>query len=57
VQSVRFVVKRWGYCYNLSAGVAMNVQFTMDGMCANNSTSVYVAQISNNRVTVACNPS
>jgi len=35
----------------------MNVQFTMDGMCANNSTSVYVAQISNNRVTVACNPS
>jgi len=36
VRSVRFVVKRRGCCCNLSGGVALNVWFTTNGMCAKN---------------------
>ena len=61
VQSVRFVVKRRGCCCicnnvgcNLSVGIALNVWFTMNGMCAKNNTHIYVARTSNNRVIAAC---
>jgi len=37
------------YCCNLSVGVALNVRFTTNGMCANN-TRIYMARTSNNRV-------
>jgi len=37
------------YC-NLSFGVALNVRFTTNGMCANNNTHIYGARTSNNRV-------
>ena len=37
-------------CCNLSAGVALNVQFTTNGMCVKNNTPIYVARTSNNRV-------
>ena len=36
--SVQSVVKRRGYCCNLSAGIALNVRFPMNGMCAKNNT-------------------
>ena len=50
VRSVRFVIERRGYCFNLSTGVALNGQFTMNGMWVKNNTHIYVAQTSNNRV-------
>jgi len=53
VRLVWFVVKRKGCCCNLSVGVALNVRFTMNGMCAKNNTHIYVARTSNNRVIVA----
>jgi len=48
-----FIAKRRGFCCNLSLGVAIKVQFTMNGMCVNRNThtgTVYVARTSNNRV-------
>ena len=39
-----------GICCNLSVGVALNVRFTKYGMCAKNSTHIYVARTSNGRV-------
>jgi len=54
VRSVWFVVKRRGYCCNLSVGVALNVWFTTNGMCANNNTNIHAVRTSNNRVIVAC---
>jgi len=54
VRSVRFVVKTRGCCCNLSVGVALNVWFTANGMCAKNNTHIYVARTSNNRVIMAC---
>jgi len=41
------------YCCNLSVGVAFNVRFTTNGMCAKNNTHIYVARTSNNRVIAA----
>ena len=41
-------------CCNLSAGVAFNVRFTTNGMCAKNNTHIFMAQTSNNRVIMAC---
>jgi len=50
-----------GYCFhadlrccNLSGGVALNVRFTTNGMCAKNNTHIYVARTSNNRVSTTC---
>ena len=43
-------LKEEGYSYNLSAGVALNVQFTTNGMCAKYNTHIYVARTSNDRV-------
>jgi len=40
VRSVRFVAKRRGCCCNFSVGVALNVQFTTNGMCAKNNTHI-----------------
>jgi len=40
------------YC-NLSGGVALNVWFTTNGMCAKNN-NIYVSRTSNNRVIMAC---
>jgi len=54
VRSVRFVAKRRGCFCNLSVGVALNVRFTTNGMCAKNNTNRYVARTSNNRSTTAC---
>jgi len=54
VWSVRFVVKRWGCCCNLSVGVVLNAQFTGNRMCAKNNTHIYVAWTANNRVIMAC---
>jgi len=34
------------YCCNLSVGVALNVRFTTNGMCAKNNTHTYVARTS-----------
>jgi len=45
--------KRRGYCCNLSAGVALNVCFTTNEMCAKNNTHIYVVRTSNNRVIAA----
>ena len=42
VWSVRFVVKRWGCCCNLSVGVVLNAQFTGNRMCAKNNTHIYM---------------
>jgi len=39
VWSMRFVVKRRGCCCNLSVGVALNVWFTTNGMCAKYNTT------------------
>jgi len=33
-RSVRFAVKRWGFCCNLSSGVALKAWFTTNRMCA-----------------------
>ena len=49
VQSVWFVEKRRGCCCNLCPGVALNAQFTTNGMCAINNI-IFVARTSNNRV-------
>jgi len=38
------------YCCNLSVDVALNVRFTMNGMCVKNNTHMYVVRTSNNRV-------
>ena len=38
------------WCYNISVGIALNVQFTANKMCAKNNTHIYVARTSNNRV-------
>ena len=38
VRSVRFVVKRRGYCCNLSGSVVLNVWFTTNGMCVKKNT-------------------
>jgi len=35
-----------GYCCNLSVGVALNVWFTTNGMCAKNNIHIYVARTS-----------
>jgi len=51
----RFIIKRKECCCNLSAGVALNVEFTTNGMFAKNNTHVYAARTSNNRVIVAWN--
>jgi len=45
-------VKNW-LCCNLSAGVALNAQFTTNRMHSKKNT-IYVAQTSNNRVIVVC---
>jgi len=45
-------VKRASNC-NLSIGVATNVRFTTNGMCAKNNTHIYEARTSNNRVIAA----
>jgi len=41
-------------CCNLSAGVALNVKFTTNEMCAKNNTHIYVARSSSNRVIAVC---
>ena len=46
--------KREGMFYNLSVGFALNVQFTMNGICVKNNTHIYAAQTSNKRVITAC---
>jgi len=40
---VQFIVKRKGCCCNISVGIVLNVQFTMNGMCTKNNTHIYVA--------------
>jgi len=40
-------------CCNLSVGVALNMWFTTNGMCAKNNTHIYVARTSNDRVIAA----
>jgi len=47
VRSGRFVVKRRGCCCYLSVGVALNVRFTTNGMCAKNNTHIHAAPTSN----------
>ena len=42
-------------CCNLSTAVALNVRFTMNGMCTKNNTHIYVARTRNNRVIMVCN--
>ena len=54
VRSVWFVVKRRGCCCILSVGFALNVRFTMNGVCVKNNPHIYVAQTSNNRVSTPC---
>ena len=49
-------VMRTVSCGNVSVGVALNVRFTTNGMCAKNNTHVYEARTSNNRVIMACDP-
>ena len=36
--------------FNLSVGVALNVRFTTNGICAKNNPYIYVARTSNNKV-------
>jgi len=52
VRSVWFIIKRRGCCCNLSIGVALNVRFTMNGMCTKNNTQIHVVWTNNNRVIV-----
>jgi len=40
VQSVWFIIKRKGCCCNLLVGIALNMQFTMNGVCVKNSTQM-----------------
>jgi len=49
VRSVWFVVKRRGYCCNLSGGVALIVWFTTNGLCVKNNTLIYVERASNSK--------
>jgi len=49
VRSVWFVVKRRVCCCNLSAGIALIVWFTTNGMCVKNNTIIYVAQATNSK--------
>jgi len=42
--------KRKGCCCNLSVGIALNVRFAMNRMCAKNSTHIYVTWTSNYRL-------
>jgi len=37
------------HCCNISVGIALNVRFATNGMCAKNNIQIYVAQTSNNR--------
>ena len=46
----RFIAIRSGCCCNLSVGVALKVRFTMNGMCKQSNTQIYVTRTSNNRV-------
>ena len=41
-------------CYNLSVCVALNVWFTMNGMCMKNNTHIYVARTSRTRISTTC---
>ena len=53
VFSMTFYAMKWCptcYCCNLSVGVALNVRFITNGMCAMNNTHTYVARTSSNRV-------
>jgi len=43
------------WCCNLSVGVALNVWFTTNGMCAKKNNHIYVARTSNNTVIAAWN--
>jgi len=45
--------KRRGCCYNLSVGIALNIWFTTNGICAKTNTHICVTRTSNNRVIVA----
>ena len=45
---------RHACCCNLSVRVALNVQFTTNGMCAKNNTHLHVARTSNNIVSTTC---
>jgi len=47
------VSTHWACC-NLSVGVAFNVRFTTNGMCAKNNTHIYMARTSKNSVLMAC---
>jgi len=38
---------KYCYCCNLSVGIALNVRFTTNGMCAENNTHICVVQTSN----------
>jgi len=42
VQLVWFIVNRRGCCFNLSVGIALNVRFITNGMCAKDNIHIYM---------------
>jgi len=53
-QATSEVARKCCGCCNLFIGIALNVRFTMNGMCTKNNTHIYVVRPSNNRVIVTC---
>ena len=53
IENLRQISSHLRFCCNFSVGVALNVRFTKNGMCAKNNTHMYVARTSNNRVILA----